>query len=225
MINEFAQELSTPDAVGLLAALRRKDPGLPPWPDAAVSFADYDAQVMQDRIMRALVDAYRSDDKRAGPVMVALLWRRICGRCNGDADAAQTLVVGVLEVARVYERIDSTGLPMRLVSAGYDRTRSRSPAIKTVPLADLLPAASQGDDESTADLLTPKEAAARLRLKTTDTLAEWARRGLIKPIRTPTGRYRYPVSEVERIKAEGRGSEPVHRQRAGNTDATDDHGH
>lgn len=203
MTNDWTSELTTPDAVGLLAALRRRDPGLPPWPDAAATFANYDAQVMQDRILRALVNAYRGEDKRAGPLIVALLWRRICSRCNGDSDAAQSLVVGVLEVARVYQHTEAAGLPMRLVSAGVDRQRSRTPMIKTVPLADLLPSATQGDDESTVDLLTPKEAAARLRLKTTDTLAEWARRGLIKPIRTPTGRYRYPVAEVERIKAEG----------------------
>lgn len=196
----WAEELSTPDAVGVLAVIRRRDHGMPPWEDAAALFQNQDAQGWQDRILRALVNAYKTPDLRAGPIIIALLWRRICARCNGDDEAVQSLVVAVLEVCRLYEHIDQSGLPLRLVNAGWERQRSRLPVIHTVPLADLIPDRDHKDDDEDRGLLTPKEAAARLKLKTTDTLARWAKEGLIKAIRTPTGRYRYSEAEVERIK-------------------------
>lgn len=200
----WTDELTRPAATGLLAALRRRDPGLPEWAAAAEAFANPDAQTLQDRILRALLAAYRLPDLRAGPLIVALLWRRICARCHGDEDQVQTLVVAVLEMAP-FAVVDNAQLGMRLVSAACDRIRLRHPAMRTVPLSDLIPPSSPPSEPSMPedDLLTPGEAAKRLKLKNPITLTRWAKAGRITPVRTPTGRYRYSAQEIERVLAEG----------------------
>ena len=198
----WTDELAKPAAADLLKALRRRDPGLPEWAQAAASFADAAAQTTQDRVMRALVQAYRLPDLRAGPLIIALLWRRICARCYGDEDQAQTLVVGVLEMAP-YIKVDQTQLSMRLVSTAADRVRQRCADVRTVPLTDLIPpiTPSQETPVPDDDLLTPGEAAKRLKLKNSITLTRWAKAGRIVPVRTPTGRYRYSLAEIERVLA------------------------
>lgn len=77
-------ELTTPNAAGLLAALRRRDPGLPSWDMAVALFRDYDQQAAQDRIARALASAYQAADLRAGPILVALLWHRTAKATRTD---------------------------------------------------------------------------------------------------------------------------------------------
>ena len=52
-------------------------------------------------------------------------------------------------------------------------------------------------------LLPPREAAKRLGVSV-KTLWKWQRKGLIKAVRLPTGKLRYPESEVERIIREGK---------------------
>lgn len=200
----WTDELNRPAAIGLLAALRRRDPGLPEWPAAAEAFANPDAQIMQDRILRALLLAYRLPDLRAGPLIIALLWRRICARCHGDEDQVQTLVVAVLEMAP-FAAIEQTQLAMRLVGAAGDRIRLRHADMRTVPLSDLLPPASPPPEPSMPDddLLTPSEAAKRLKLKNPITLTRWAKAGRITAVRTPTGRYRYSQQEIDRVLSEG----------------------
>jgi excisionase family DNA binding protein len=49
------------------------------------------------------------------------------------------------------------------------------------------------------DLLTPREAAALLGVRTT-TLARWAREGRLTPLRTPGGHRRYPRSAVMAVR-------------------------
>lgn len=203
----WASELATPGAVGLLAALRRRDPGLPSWDVAVAIFRDYDQQVAQDRIARALASAYQATDLRAGPILVALLWRRICARVNGDQEAAHSLVVALLEVCLRYEHLDRSELPMRLVSAAADRARARTPAMHTVPLADLLPARQEGEDPTPPGLLTPGEAMRRLGIKSPNTLINWAKSGRLTPVRSPTGRYHYHEAEIERIRDGRQGAE------------------
>jgi excisionase family DNA binding protein len=51
------------------------------------------------------------------------------------------------------------------------------------------------------DLLTPREAAALLGVRTT-TLARWAREGRLTPLRTPGGHRRYPRSAVMAVRAD-----------------------
>lgn len=51
----------------------------------------------------------------------------------------------------------------------------------------------------TDKLLTPKEAAKLLGVHTL-TLYRWAKKGKIKYVVTPSGRYRYPLSEILRIR-------------------------
>jgi len=197
----WTDELTKPAAVGLLATLRRRDPGLPEWPAAANVFASPDAQTMQDRILRALLLAYRLPDLRAGPLIVALLWRRICARCNGDEDQVQTLVVAVLEMAP-FADVDRTELPMRLVAAAGDRIRLRHPQMRTVPLSDLIPPAAPPSEPSMPDEhLTAREAAKKLKLKNTITLTRWAKAGRITPVRLPNGHYRYTQAEIDRVLA------------------------
>jgi putative resolvase len=53
----------------------------------------------------------------------------------------------------------------------------------------------EGDYE---ELLRPKEVAKIFNISV-KTLWEWQRKGLIKAVRLPTGKLRYPRSEVERI--------------------------
>jgi len=48
------------------------------------------------------------------------------------------------------------------------------------------------------ELLKPRDVA-RIFNITTKTLWEWQRKGLIRAVRLPTGKLRYPRSEVERI--------------------------
>lgn len=199
-------ELTKPDALALLASLRRLDPGLPDWMPACAIFADPAAQVAQDRILRALLAAYRIPDLRAGPLIIALLWRRICAKAGSDDDQVQTLVAGVLEMAR-FTKLAAAGLPMRLISAAAERTRQRGPTARTVPLSELNHPTTPPREPSMADddLLTPTEAAKRLKLKNPITLARWAKAGHLIAKRTPTGRYRYSVQEIERIIAEKKG--------------------
>jgi len=198
----WTDELTKPSAVGLLATLRRQDPGLPDWPAADRCFADPAAQTVQDRILRALLMAYRRQDLRAGPLIIALLWRRICARCNGDEDQVQTLVVAVLEMAP-FADLDRAELAMRLVSAACDRIRLRHPLMRTVPLSDLIPPATPPSEPSMADEhhLTAAEAAKLLKLKDRRTLTSWAKAGRITPVRLPNGHYRYTQAEIDRVLA------------------------
>ena len=53
----------------------------------------------------------------------------------------------------------------------------------------------EGDYE---ELLRPKEVAKIFNVSV-KTLWEWQRKGMIKAVRLPTGKLRYPRSEVERI--------------------------
>lgn len=198
----WTDELTKPSAIGLLATLRRRDPGLPEWSAAAPVFANPDAQIMQDRILRALMLAYRLPDLRAGPLIIALLWRRICARCNGDEDQVQTLVVAVLEMAP-FADVERSDLPMRLVAAAADRIRLRHPLMRTVPLSDLIPPAAPSEP-SMADEpshLTAREAAKLLKIKNPVTLTRWAKAGRITPVRLPNGHYRYTQAEIERVLA------------------------
>ena len=52
-------------------------------------------------------------------------------------------------------------------------------------------------------LLPPREVAKRLGVSV-KTLWKWQKRGLIRAVRLPTGKLRYPESEVERIIREGK---------------------
>jgi hypothetical protein len=195
----WTDELTKPSAVGLLATLRRRDPALPEWLAAERVFADATAQTMQDRIMRSLLAAYRLPDLRAGPLIVALLWRRICARCNGDDDQVQTLVVAVLEMAP-FADTDRSELAMRLVSAATDRIRLRHPGFRTTPLSNLIPSPEPSmppPDEH----LTASEAAKQLKLKNTITLTRWAKAGRITAVRLPNGHYRYTQQEIDRVLA------------------------
>lgn len=194
----WTDELNRPAAAGLLAALRRRDPGLPEWSAAATIFADQTAQTMQDRILRALLLAYRLPDQRAGPLIVALLWSRICARC-GSADQVQDLVEAVLEMSP-YADVNRAELPMRLVSAAVKRIDLRRPEMRTVPLSDLIPAVPQ-EPSMPEEHLTPSEAAKQLKLKNTITLTRWAKAGHITAVRLPNGRYRYTQQEIDRVLA------------------------
>ncbi len=199
----WTDELNRPAATSLLDVLRRRDPGLPAWTAAAVIFADPTAQTMQDRILRALLLAYRLPDLRAGPLIIALLWRRICARCNGDEDQSQTLVVAVLEMAP-YADVLRSDLAMRLVAAAGDRIRMRHPLIRTVPLSDLIPPAAPPSEPSMSDEpshLTAREAAKLLKIKNPVTLTRWAKAGRITPIHLPNGHYRYTQAEIDRVLA------------------------
>jgi hypothetical protein len=196
----WTDELTKPSAVGLLASLRRRDPGLPEWTAAERVFADASAQTMQDRIMRSLLAAYRLPDLRAGPLIVALLWRRICARCNGDDDQVQTLVVAVLEMAP-FADTDRSELAMRLVAAATDRIRLRHPGIRTTPLSNLIPSPEPSMPPPPEHYLTAKEAAKVLKLKDHRTLTSWAKAGRITPSRLPNGHYRYTQQEIDRVLA------------------------
>lgn len=197
----WASELAAPSARAILAALTQRDRAMPAtWATAAEIFADYGAGRMQDRIIRALVRAYQSTDLRAGPVIVALLWRRVCAKVDGDQDRAQSLVVALLEVCRRYEHLDRADVAMRLISAAQDRMRLRSPAIRTVPLSELLPAEAQRSEPAPeAELLRPGEAAKRLGV-TDSTLAAWAKEGRLESFRTEGGKFRYLASDIEAIR-------------------------
>jgi hypothetical protein len=197
----WTDELTKPSAVGLLATLRRQDPGLPEWQAADRCFADPAAQTVKDRILRALLTAYRRQDLRAGPLIIALLWRRICARCNGDEDQVQTLVVAVLEMAPFADH-GRAELAMRLVSAACDRIRLRHPLMRTVPLSDLIPPAAPPSEPSMDEHhLTAAEAAKLLKLKDRRTLTSWAKAGRITPVRLPNGHYRYTQGEIDRVLA------------------------
>lgn len=47
-------------------------------------------------------------------------------------------------------------------------------------------------------LLTPAEAAARLRVHP-NTLAQWAKRGRLQAVQLPSGRRRYRAADIDRI--------------------------
>jgi len=55
-------------------------------------------------------------------------------------------------------------------------------------------------------LLKPKDVAKIFNI-TTKTLWEWQKRGIIKAVRLPSGKFRYPRSEVERIWKQLRATE------------------
>ncbi|PUA32663.1 MAG: hypothetical protein B9J98_03540 [Candidatus Terraquivivens tikiterensis] len=52
--------------------------------------------------------------------------------------------------------------------------------------------------ENYEELLKPKDVA-RIFNISTKTLWEWQRKGIIKAVKLPTGKLRYPKSEVERL--------------------------
>jgi len=56
------------------------------------------------------------------------------------------------------------------------------------------------------ELLKPKDVA-RIFNISTKTLWEWQKKGIIKAIRLPTGKLRYPRSEVERLWKQLRATE------------------
>lgn len=196
MTTDWPAQMTTPAAQGLLAALRRRDPGLPAWPESVQIFADYDARAMQDRTLRALVLTYQTGDQRAGPVILGLLWRRILARCSGDTDRAETIATALLEVCHRAEIGDQQGLPLRLLTAAVDRITGRGPLVRITPMEELVPADG---------LLMPETAAEALGVDSR-TLTRWAEAGRIQATRTAGGHYRYPRSEVERLR-----SNPPHR--------------
>ena len=53
-------------------------------------------------------------------------------------------------------------------------------------------------EEDFEELLKPKDVA-RIFNITTKTLWEWQKKGIIRAVRLPTGKLRYPRSEVERL--------------------------
>ncbi|MBS7288555.1 MAG: helix-turn-helix domain-containing protein [Candidatus Freyarchaeota archaeon] len=53
-------------------------------------------------------------------------------------------------------------------------------------------------NEEYDELLKPKDVAKMFNI-TVKTLWQWQKRGLIKAVKLPTGKLRYPKSEVERI--------------------------
>jgi len=53
-------------------------------------------------------------------------------------------------------------------------------------------------EEGYEELLKPKDVAKIFNI-TTKTLWEWQKRGIIKAVRLPSGKLRYPRSEVERV--------------------------
>ena len=55
-------------------------------------------------------------------------------------------------------------------------------------------------------MLKPKDVAKIFNI-TTKTLWEWQKRGIIKAVRLPSGKFRYPRSEVERIWKQLRATE------------------
>lgn len=133
--------------------------------------------------MRALIAAHQADDSRATPLISAMLTRRIEATCQDETEA-RTLIAAVIDACRVCTF--QHDIPSRLI----DLAKARM-------LAGLTQA--QGEVE----LMTPQEAASALKLKTVDTLARWAKAGLIRAVRMPSGRVRYPSDEVARIKRDG----------------------
>jgi excisionase family DNA binding protein len=185
------KDLSTPDSVGLLAAIRRRDPGHPTWDAAAAAFTDYDARSAQDRIMRALILIYQVGDLRAGPIILALLARRIGARCNGEAAAIAELSRAVLEVCQRIEMVDRPGLAQHLVTTATDRIAGRGPLTRITPIDELVP--------GNTDLLSSGDAEAVLGVDRR-TLTRWVESGHIEAVRTPGGHYRFPRTEVERLR-------------------------
>lgn len=66
-----------------------------------------------------------------------------------------------------------------------------------------MPYRTHRQDIQRSKLITPKDAAELLGV-TTETLRRWAREGILHPIRTPGGRFRYYEDEVLRLLEEGR---------------------
>lgn len=66
--------------------------------------------------------------------------------------------------------------------------------------------------EGYEELLRPKDVA-RIFNISVKTLWEWQRKGLIKAVRLPTGKLRYPKSEVERLWKSLRATESQQKPR------------
>ncbi len=62
------------------------------------------------------------------------------------------------------------------------------------------------------ELLRPREVAKIFNISV-KTLWEWQSRGLIRAVRLPTGKLRYPRSEVDRVWRQAKGEEQQQRQR------------
>ena len=61
-------------------------------------------------------------------------------------------------------------------------------------------------DEEYEELLRPKDVAKVFNIST-KTLWEWQKKGIIKAVRLPTGKLRYPRSEVDRLWRQLRATE------------------
>ncbi|MDK2875607.1 MAG: MerR family regulatory protein [Archaeoglobaceae archaeon] len=61
-------------------------------------------------------------------------------------------------------------------------------------------------EEGYDELLKPKDVAKIFNIST-KTLWEWQKKGIIKAVRLPTGKLRYPKSEVERVWKQLRATE------------------
>jgi putative resolvase len=61
-------------------------------------------------------------------------------------------------------------------------------------------------DEGYGELLKPRDVAGIFNI-TVKTLWEWQRKGIIKAVKLPTGKLRYPKSEVERLWRQLRATE------------------
>jgi Predicted site-specific integrase-resolvase len=61
-------------------------------------------------------------------------------------------------------------------------------------------------EEGYEELLKPKDVAKIFNI-TTKTLWEWQKKGIIKAVRLPSGKLRYPKSEVERVWKQLRATE------------------
>ncbi|MEM2703388.1 MAG: helix-turn-helix domain-containing protein [Candidatus Bathyarchaeia archaeon] len=62
------------------------------------------------------------------------------------------------------------------------------------------------------ELLRPKDVAKIFNISV-KTLWEWQKRGIIRAVRLPTGKLRYPKSEVERLWRQLRATESQQRSR------------
>ena len=138
---DWLKELNTKPMAAFLSSVKAAETWFPGWEQAIDIFADYGQHTQQDRIMRLLVRAYQSSDLRAGPAIVALLWRRISARCCGDSERSHTLVVALLEVCARIDDVERHELPMILIQAAGDRIKARGPHIKTTAISDLIPCA------------------------------------------------------------------------------------
>ena len=216
-MNPF-DDTSTPAAKRLLASLRETDLGLPKtWADALTLFEDRNQQRMQDRTLRALVVAYR-EDKRAGPIIIAMLWRRLLGRHVG-ADELHDLVVAVLLIAK---RADPNrpDLPARIISSAAHMVAYHRPHVRLVALGKE-PIAPTPEDPMNDDNMTPAEVMKRLRISR-DTLIRYTKAGKIPAIRLPSGRFRYSMAEVDKACTDTAGKRIAKGGQESNGDGTDE---